>query len=153
MRTTSLIAVILIGLLLQGCAAGYLDGIAVKTVMCGDEAHPILDCNLLYGQTASLTSPFRFVLTVSDEAQSGFSGESNRSAYDSATADQFNNIQQLCVQYNNCLITKANYLQQMTDIRSEQFKVRQNSSQTASFSTEVNMGGYVEPQSDLYLTH
>jgi hypothetical protein len=138
----------------QGCAREFT-GITGKSSVCQDGMRPTIDCNGLYGQTSPLSGGgVRLVLGSSESSASGV--ETGRVQYDSITADQYNNIMQLCVMYNNCLISRNDYLEQMVQTRNQQFNLRMhaNSSTTDSSNStyqnsDIGLPGFIEPSEPL----
>lgn len=130
-KLTSLLLFILMAALFAACAIKRPDtGVTGLTTRCGNELRPLLDCKGGYEQYART---LRFDIGVFKEAAVGFGvGAKRLMQLDSLAADLLNHQRQVCIDYNNCIVTKEEYRKEMAFLRRVQLKVREATAQLTS---------------------
>jgi hypothetical protein len=107
-------------------------GVTQLTARCGNETRMLLDCKKDYEQFART---FRMDVGIIEEAAVGFgAGAQQLMRLDSLTADLLAHKRQVCIDYNNCILSREEYKNEMAFIRRAQLKVRQAASQFTSGS-------------------
>jgi hypothetical protein len=92
----------------------------------------LLDCKKDYDQFART---FRADVGIIEQAAVGFGlGAQQLMRLDSLTADLLAHKRQVCIDYNNCILTRQEYKNEMAYIRRAQLKVREVASQFGSGS-------------------
>jgi hypothetical protein len=113
-------------------------GITNLTATCDDGTRPILDCAKDYEQ---FTRNMRADIAVFKQAAGGFGfGANQLMQLDSITGDLLAHRRQICVDYNNCLISKEEYRTESTSLRKAQLKVREATSQFSSYGYPAGIG-------------
>ena len=107
-------------------------GVTQLTTRCGNETRMLLDCKKDYEQFART---FRADVGIVEKAAVGFGvGAQQLMRLDSLTADLLAHKRQVCIDYNNCILSREEYKNEMAFIRRAQLKVRQAASQFSSGS-------------------
>lgn len=107
------------------------------TATCDDGTRPILDCAKDYEQYAR---NMRFDVAVVKQAAVGVGlGANQLMQLDSVTGDLLAHKRQICVDYNNCLISKEEYRQESANLRNAQLKMREAASQASSYGYQVDV--------------
>jgi hypothetical protein len=123
MRTKLHGFVMLIGFVLMACVTGPQGLPTGQILNCPDGERQLLDCSMAFQQFART---LRFDLGIVKSSAIGFGlGAQNLINLDSITGDLLAHQRQICIDYNNCLLTKEEYKQETQYLRRAQLKIRE----------------------------
>lgn len=120
---------------LWGCAT-YKEGVpSGRIVQCPDGDRPLLDCRMAFDQYQRV---LKFDINVIDKVGTGLGlGAQALISLDSITGDLLAHVHQVCVEYNNCLISREEYAREQKYLRRAQMKIREL---TTTTSAKVTVG-------------
>lgn len=111
-----------------GCASVTPDtGVTGQTINCDGEVRQLVNCRKAYDQYARTV---RFDLARIRDYATGFGvGAKKLMQLDAVSSDLIAHQRQLCVDYNNCIMSKEGYRKEMAFLRRAQLKVREAAAQ------------------------
>jgi len=111
-------------LLMAACATTKPEGLPTGiTTECPDGTRRVLDCRKAFEQFARTV---RFDLGVVKSYAVGVGvGAQNLITLDSVTGDLLAHQRQMCIDYNNCILGREEYKEEMRYLRRAQLKIRQ----------------------------
>ncbi len=127
-----LIGVFLSSTMMYGCASIAPDtGVTGRTVNCGDgETRMIVNCRKTFKQ---YTRNMRVdIANIKKHAYGAGIGAEKLVKLDTVSGDLMAQQRQLCIDYNNCILTKKEYKVEAAFLRRAQAKIRQAAAQMAS---------------------
>jgi hypothetical protein len=123
MRMTKWIFLLGLIVLTAACAANQAGVPTGKELSCPDGPRPLMDCSMAFEQYKRV---IKFDLNVIQNFGTGIGvGAQPLINLDSITGDLMAHQHQVCIEYNNCLITKNEYVTEQRYLRRAQLKIRE----------------------------
>ncbi len=124
-------ALLLISGMIYGCSTLAPDtGVTGRTIDCDGETRMLVDCKRTYKQ---YTRNMRVdIAKIKKHAYGAGIGAEKLLKLDTVSGDLMAQQRQLCVDYNNCILTKEEYKIEAAFIRRAQMKIRHAAAQMAS---------------------
>ncbi len=124
-------ALLLFSGMTYGCSTLAPDtGVTGRTIDCDGETRMIVDCKRTYKQ---YTRNMRVdIATIKKHAYGAGIGAKKLLKLDTVSGDLMAQQRQLCVDYNNCILTKEEYNIEAAFIRRAQMKIRHAATQMSS---------------------
>ncbi len=117
------IACILLCIHMAGCASMKYDGLPTGlTIDCSDGERLVVDCSKAFNQFATT---LRFDVGIVQSSAVGVGlGAQKLISLDTITGDLLAHQRQICIDYNNCLLNKEEYKEEMRYLRRAQMEIR-----------------------------
>ncbi len=117
------IGCILLCIHMAGCASMKYDGLPTGlTIDCSDGERLVVDCSKAFNQFATT---LRFDVGIVQSSAVGVGlGAQKLISLDTITGDLLAHQRQICIDYNNCLLTKEEYKEEMRYLRRAQLEIR-----------------------------
>ncbi len=114
-----------------GCSTIAPDtGVTGRTIDCGGETRMLVDCRKTYDQ---YTHTMRVdIAKIKKHAYGAGIGAKKLMQLDTITGDLMAQQRQLCIDYNNCIMNKKEYKEEMAFLRRAQLKIRHAAAQMSS---------------------
>lgn len=108
---------------MAGCANKKYEGLPTGlTVDCSDGERMVVDCSKAFKQFATT---LRFDVGIVQSSAVGVGlGAQKLISLDTITGDLLAHQRQICIDYNNCLLTKEEYKEEMRYLRRAQLEIR-----------------------------
>jgi hypothetical protein len=135
MKSGKSIFVICSLLLLWGCAYyPRVEGVPTsKIIQCPDGNRPFMDCRMAFDQYKKV---LKFDVNIIDAFGTGIGiGAQPLISLDSITGDLLAHKHQVCIEYNNCMISKEEYAKEQKYLRRAQMEIRK-----LATSANINVG-------------
>jgi hypothetical protein len=139
MRFMKWFLLVMIIILMAACATSRDKGLPLGVeVNCPDGKRQAIDCRMAFEQ---FKYTLNFDIKTIKETQVGFGlGVQPLINLDSITGDLLAHLRQVCIEYNNCLLTREEYVKETKYLREAQAKIRKAASSMLGFgpSTPAN---------------
>jgi len=136
MRNAKLIFLLGLILLTAACVTTREGAPTGKAISCPDGPRPLMDCTMAFEQYKRV---IKFDLNVIQNFGTGVGiGAQPLINLDSITGDLMAHQYQVCIEYNNCMITKNEYVTEQRYLRRAQLKIREMAN-TARIGIDASM--------------
>lgn len=123
MRTSKLLILSGLMFMVSACATTREGMPTGQMIPCQDGNRPLMDCRLVFEQYQRV---LKFDVNVIGSYGTGFGiGAQPLINLDSITGDLLAHQQQVCIEYNNCMITMAEYKEENKFLRRAQIRIRE----------------------------
>ncbi len=127
-KLKAILMLLLAGLMAYGCSTIAPDtGVTGRTIDCGGETRMLVDCSKAYDQSAHTMRVD--IAKINKYAAGAGIGAKKLMQLDTVTGDLMAHQRQLCIDYNNCIMSKEEYKNEMAFLRRAQLKVRHAAAQ------------------------
>lgn len=139
-KLRTILMLLLAGFMAYGCATTTQDtGVTGRTIDCGGETRMLVDCSKTYDQYAHTLRVD--IAKINKYAVGAGIGAKKLLQLDSVTGDLMAQQRQLCIDYNNCIMSKEEYKSEMAFLRRAQLKIRHAAAQISGGPPGDMMGG------------
>ena len=123
MKNGKFLVLLCMSLLFTACATFKEGAPTGKEVVCPDGNRPLMDCRMAFEQ---YQRTLKLDVGVIEQFGAGIGfGVQPLISLDSITGDLLAHQHQVCVEYNNCLISKGEYVAEQRYLRRAQMKIRE----------------------------
>lgn len=143
MNRSRLLLVMCSFLTLTACAT-YNGGPTGQVIQCPDGARPMIDCRMAFDQYKRDIKLGLTNITSIGGAEASI-GTQQLIQLDAIAGDLLGHKHQVCMEYNNCMISKEEYLQEQKYLRRAQIKIRGMGSTSSTNITIDNPSQTSEP--------
>ncbi len=126
-----LFALLLVPIMIYGCSKIAPDtGVTGRTINCDGETRMLVDCKRTYQQ---FSRNMRVdIAKIKEHAYGAGIGTKQLIQLDTVSGDLMAQQRQICIDYNNCILTKEEYKTEAAFLRRAQMKVRHAAAQMSS---------------------